>query len=306
MNRSDFFKQIIDNYLFLDLRNMAGLEQKDGEGGGAASYPMLATCVSGIELLGGLLSPQDYNHKNDKTYFIHYWDEYLVKTEPKYMDYAELFWRLVRNSVAHTYMAKVAITVTKGDKANNLVFHSDDNRFNIDCVAFYWDFKKSYDELVKPKLITNDSFTEQVDKNIAGLLTESETLCDEVLAPLRTVTRDQPIVTVSTGADSFQTPSGINIPAGTTTVIPDDVRQKLTEAQVKLTIPNTTFASGASMLTQEATEDLKNAKIISTKKDLIHNYAQARAGGVKRVLSINYYTFLYDLKPLDYHDKMFV
>jgi hypothetical protein len=41
MNRSDFFKQIVDDYLFLDLRNMAKLEQKDGEGGGAASYPIV-------------------------------------------------------------------------------------------------------------------------------------------------------------------------------------------------------------------------------------------------------------------------
>ncbi len=80
MDRNNFFKQIVDNYLFLDLRNISELEQKEGEEDDAAGYPMLTTCVSGMELLGGLLYGRNYNSSRNWNYFEHYRDNYLVKT----------------------------------------------------------------------------------------------------------------------------------------------------------------------------------------------------------------------------------
>ena len=253
MNRGDFFKQIIDSYLFFDLKNMAEVKQKDGEPAGAASYPMLATCVSGIELLGGLLYKRDYTAADNWIYFEHYWNNYLVNSEPRYTDYGRLFWKLVRNGVAHTYMAKVGISVTKGNRSDHLIFHDNNNRFNIDCIAFYEDFKKSYEDLVKPTLDANDAFTAQVDKNIAAMLTESDTLCDEILTPLKPAASST--LTTETTTVPGPTPSGIN--ATTTTMIPDDVRKKLFEAQKHTIISNTARASGATLMTQEMAESLK-------------------------------------------------
>jgi hypothetical protein len=118
---------------------MSELVQKDGDDGGAAGYPILATCVSGMELLGSILYPKDYNRHKDWDYFEHYWSNYLAVLDAKYQPFGKIFWVLVRHGVAHTYMAKSAITVTKGDKSNHLVFHANNKRFNIDCMEFYLD-----------------------------------------------------------------------------------------------------------------------------------------------------------------------
>ena len=252
MNRENFFQRIIDDYLFLDLKNMSELTQKEGEGGGAASYPMLAACVSGMELLGGLLYKKDYSHTRDWNYFEYYWNEYLIKINPAYEPYGKMFWDLVRNGVAHTYIAKAAITVTKENPANHLVFHGK-NKFNIDCTEFYKDFLKSYESLVKPKLKAEDSFTAQIDKNIGILLQESDDFSKEVFSKIKNP--GTPIATKTTEIFS-PTPSGIGLSTTmTTTMIPDNIRQKFGQTLH----PNRAFISGASLMTQESAESLKKS-----------------------------------------------
>ncbi|HUD07685.1 MAG TPA: hypothetical protein VMQ52_01255 [Candidatus Saccharimonadales bacterium] len=263
MIRTEFFKQIVDEYLFLDLKNMVEIQQKAGEPAGAASYPILATCVSAMELLGGLLSSEDYsdNQSKSKGYFEHYWNEYLIKVNPAYSRYLDLFWQLVRHGVAHTYIAKTAITVTKGKKDSHLVLYSDNTRFNIDCQVFYEDFLKSYNDQVKPLLVADNAFTKQVDKNIDLLLSGSEERSQKVLAPLVPTTRPSD----DSKSDTWQTPSGIAPTTQTTTVVPDNIRQEFNEQQKLNITKDAQIRSGASMITQETAESLKNIKMITTK-----------------------------------------
>jgi hypothetical protein len=222
MSGLDFFQHLIDGYLFLDLRNMSEVEQKEGENGGGVGYPMLSTCVSGMELLGGLLYGKDYHHSRDWEYFEHYWNEYLVKVDGRYAPYSKLFWSLVRNGVAHTYMAKAAITVTKGKKEHHLVFYDDGAKFNIDCFEFYRDFLTSYQKYVRPKLANDDPFTSQVEKNVNLLLEESNDFCKKVFAELKAARSPQ-----SPAGHFAPTPSGTGPSTTTTTLIPDEVRQSL-------------------------------------------------------------------------------
>lgn len=253
MNRSDFFKHLIDGYLMLDLRNMSELEQKDDENGGGVGYPMLATCVSGMELLGGVLYNGKYNHHKDWDYFEHYWNEYLTKVDARYAPFAKLFWKLVRNGVAHTYMAKAAITVTKGQQDNHLIFHNGGAQFNIDCRQFYLDFLASYQQHVKPKLAAEGDFTVQVQKSIDILLQESDDLCKKIFAELQPPAAPNPALAGASGPTG-PTPSGTQPPATmatTTTVIPHDVHKRMFRARI----------SGASGMTQKAAESLKRQRL---------------------------------------------
>jgi len=266
MNRANFFRHIIDEYLFLDLKNMVELQQKDGEAAGAASYPILATCVSAMELLGGLLFPGDYSDSQTKSkeYFDYYWNNYLVKVNQEYRPYSEVFWRLVRHGVAHTYIAKAAITVTKGQRDAHLKLYQGNTRFNIDCQVLYDDFLKSYSEQVKPLLEADNAFTQQVDKNIELLLNGSEIRSHEVLADLVSAAQHPD----DTAPSSWQTPSGVApSTTNTTTMVPDDIRRKFA-MQHKLQITrDAAIRSTATTLTQEAAESLKNAPLITTKKE---------------------------------------
>src|SRR5690606_7580453 len=107
------------------------------------------------------------------------------KVDTRYTPFAKLFWKLVRNGVAHTYIAKAAITVTKGQKDRHLVFHDNGIRFNIDCRQFYEDFVASYENYVQPKLAADDVFTAQVQKNIDIMLRESGDFCKTVFTELQ-------------------------------------------------------------------------------------------------------------------------
>lgn len=245
---------LIDGYLFHDLKNMAEVEQKKGENGGGVGYPMLATCVSGMELLGGLLYNEDYSHKEDRIYFEHYWNEYLVKAHPAYKSFARLFWSLVRNGVAHTYMAKTAITVTKGQKEHHLIFYDNNTKLNIDSLEFYKDFLESYKSQVKPKLSNTSALTSQVEKNIGIMLKESDDHCKKIFAELRaTLAKEMGNPSTHVGP----TPSGTNTPATTTTtLIPDDVREKLAQ-DFRTKVSPTSRISGASLASPEALQSLK-------------------------------------------------
>lgn len=203
MNISEFLERIIDGYLFPDLQNMAGCKLEDGQTGGGVGYPMLATCASGMELLGGLLDPRDYKDSvsRSREYFEHYWNKYLVRVRQEYSLYAKLFWTLVRNGVAHTYMAKAAIIVIKDAGSLHLYLSSPDagqtKTFIIDCLAFYEDFRTSYEKLVRPQLCGDDDFSRQVEKNINLMLVKSEEKCQKEFAKLLPATTQPTIPVVS-------------------------------------------------------------------------------------------------------------
>jgi hypothetical protein len=250
MQLEDFFSHLIDGYLLLDLKNMAAQKQFRGEKAGALGYPMIATLLPAMELLGGILQPNDYSDetKNGKIYFLYYWDNYLGKINKDYTNnLGEIFYNLIRHGTAHTFITKIGITATKRQPQNHLVPYTTSNgnqRLNVDCYSLYKDFKKSY-TLVK-KILRNQNNKIQVQKNINLLIEQSENKSKKVF--------DQylPSQQVTSTSKSFTTSSDIN--NQTTTMIPDDVQKKLSQTFQSTAYP----MSGASLITQESAKNPSN------------------------------------------------
>lgn len=249
MDINDFFTHIIDGYLLHDLKNMDTVKQKKGEPAGAIGYPMLATTASGIELLGSILQ-QSGSYKDDAAsssgYFKHFWTEYLVPVDVRYKDKDDIFWKLVRHGVAHTYFTKVGITVTKRKPSKHLL--ATPSGLNIDCSTFYKHFLKAYTKLVK-KNLKNRKFADQVQINIDKLFElsggKAENFSDVIFS------RESDFTPLSA------TKSEQN--ATTTTVIPADVLKSMRN---KISL-NTAKASGASLA-----QPIGNIEIIRTQKKL--------------------------------------
>lgn len=152
MNIEEFLTKHIEGYLFCDLEKMAEIKLKPSEQYGAAGYPMIATVLSGIELLGGILSIASFDTKKSNEYFDNYWENYLSKCCPRYdiENLSDLFRNLVRHGLAHTFLAKPGILVTKGEPQSHLQIDSGRQEMTIDAIEFYKDFKQSYFDLVRP------------------------------------------------------------------------------------------------------------------------------------------------------------
>lgn len=148
----DFLKQFVEGYLFHDLESMSKITLPIGQNDGAAGYPMVATTLAGIELLGGLLMPNTdpfdpQNKSND--YFLNYWNNYLSKKHPHYTGLGRLFRQLMRNGIAHTFVAKPGIFVEKGSN-RQMSIDTTRQEIYIDCNVFFKEFEDSYIKLVKP------------------------------------------------------------------------------------------------------------------------------------------------------------
>lgn len=151
MSIDDFFKQFVEGYLFCDLESMSEVTVKPGRTFGGAGYPMVATTLAGMELLGQLLIPNtdpfDPNKGND--YFLNYWNNYFSQKYPEYTGLGGLFRQLVRNGISHTFVAKPGIFVEKGTNRQMSV-DTTRQEIYIDCNVFYKEFEDSYSLLVKP------------------------------------------------------------------------------------------------------------------------------------------------------------
>lgn len=151
MTIEEFLKRFIEGYLFHDLESMSEITLPEGQDDGAAGYPMIATILAGMELLGGLLIPNtdpfDPDRGND--YFLNYWNNYFVQQNPAYTGLGRLFRQLARNGIAHTFVAKPGIFVEKeGNKQMSI--DSSRQEIYINCNVFYKEFEDSYLKLVKP------------------------------------------------------------------------------------------------------------------------------------------------------------
>lgn len=152
MNIDDFLKQFIEGYLFHDLESMSKIVLPAGQDDGAAGYPIIATTLAGMELLGNLLWPgrapfDPKNKSND--YFLNYWDNYFCKLNPQYTGLGRLFRQLIRNGIAHTFLAKNGIFIEKGTNRQTSI-DTVKKEIYVDCNVFYKEFEDSYLKLVKP------------------------------------------------------------------------------------------------------------------------------------------------------------
>lgn len=162
MTIEDFLKRFVEGYLFHDLENMVTLKPLKGQDDGAAGYPMIMTTLAGVELLGGLISPTPFNQYDGNNYFLDYWDRCLSITNPDYENLGKLFRQLVRHGLAHSFLAKHGVFVTKMEtNSTSPKFQIDLQRkeIYIDCIQFFLDFKKSYETFIQPVAFSSASLS---------------------------------------------------------------------------------------------------------------------------------------------------
>lgn len=143
---TEYINNVVLGYLLDDLESMSKIMPLSGKSTGAVGFPMIMTICSGIELLGGLLSPVAFSTsaKAGRVYFDHYWNEYLSKQHKCYSGQATSVYQLMRNPIAHVFMTKPGITVIKNpDKVSKVGLVSTNYEMTIDCIKFYQDFKAS-------------------------------------------------------------------------------------------------------------------------------------------------------------------
>lgn len=160
MNLDEFLYQYVEGYLFCDLQKMGDIKLIEGEDFGAAGYSMLTATTAGMELLGWLArdSETKFEHKTWKSgqNFCYFWDNFFTKQNPKkYTSKGKLIYELVRNGLAHSYIAKPGILVTKGHPEYHMNISTEPYQLTIDVQEFIGDFKKVYETLWKLNISNN-------------------------------------------------------------------------------------------------------------------------------------------------------
>ncbi len=153
MTIKDFLTHSVEGYLFKDLKNMGQIQPPPPEDKGAAGYPMLMSALAGMELLGYLLMPNDDlfdgTGQSDNAYFSNYWNHYFAAEEPKYKGLSETFRSLIRNGLAHTFLTKHGIVVTKGTN-RKIIVNATQKELHVDASVFCQELVDSYTRYVRP------------------------------------------------------------------------------------------------------------------------------------------------------------
>lgn len=160
----DFIERFVAGYLFGDLERMSQVTVHPGEQYGGVGYPMVATILSGMELLGGLLTPTaaTFNPDSGNDNFLNYWDNYFAQQNPAYTGLGGLFRQLMRNGVSHTFVAKPGIFVEKGTN-RQMSIDVVNREIYLDCNVLYREFRDSFDKLVQP--IIDSTITASTSKS---------------------------------------------------------------------------------------------------------------------------------------------
>lgn len=146
----------LDNYLIEDLKKMVLIEKGSMGGFGRLNYPIMMTILAAMELLGQVFSSTP---KRQKEAFKNFWESFFVKyTKDKNVynnsGLVDILYGCVRNGLAHSFMPKSKIYLTKAGNRTEVFSRRQDNRLSIDVVTFYEDFKVVYDK-IKEELIVN-------------------------------------------------------------------------------------------------------------------------------------------------------
>ncbi|MCL4534541.1 MAG: hypothetical protein M1370_05195 [Bacteroidetes bacterium] len=203
-----FLTTYVEGYLFKDLTSMARITLEAPETAGACGYPMVATALAGVELLGGLLSTEHFNASDigqGSRHFEEYWNNCLSKCCSTYgqcIGLASLVRSLARNGLAHTFLTKPGIMVTKGDTARHLRIDAE-GWLTIDAVRLCEDLQASYFADVKPRLVDppkRTSMQARLDEMMQQYHRQSQQFFDKLKAG---GTLDATIPVPSTNASSI-------------------------------------------------------------------------------------------------------
>lgn len=97
---------LLDRYLIGDLETMVNEVGQKNCGG--LGYPVVHSVVSGIELMGLLISG-----KTKEEGFNFFWEHYFKQEKPFYEGANTMIYRTVRHGTAHIFLVKAGISVTK-------------------------------------------------------------------------------------------------------------------------------------------------------------------------------------------------
>lgn len=232
-----FFSKYIDGYLFGDLEAMTKIIANKEDNYGGVAYPMILTTLSGMELLGNLLMLNDseFNTSKGKKYFLNFWKNYLTKQAPTYFGLGEVFYSLLRHGIAHTFLTKYNILISKGMLTPVEIFPQA-NAMRVDCIEFFNDFTITYKNEVIP-LLNNPIKKELIQKRLNSLIDKYKSDSEDELGKYFKIISQHPKV-----------PIGISIAQGTyplqtKLIINDSLSMSQTGAS----------GMGKSYLTNEAT-----------------------------------------------------
>lgn len=155
MNIERFLAEKVEGYLFQDLEQLAQITLPSGQSAGAAGYPMVLTTLSGMELLGALLSIKPYDPNNGDSHFAWYWTHFLSRSHELYRaprNIPKLVRGQARNPMAHVFISGHGILVTKSRGKEHFYLDRSRRIFVIDCLRLFDDFVSSYRTLVVPIL----------------------------------------------------------------------------------------------------------------------------------------------------------
>ncbi len=132
---------------------MIGDVQKDV---GGLGYPAIQTVISGMELLGFLMS----GGREKEAGFKYFWSNYLVKKYPIYAGLDNIFYKVIRHGTAHLFIVKSGVSISKS-RTMHLEIISKDGRqlLNVDLKNLLDDFLSCYEEIKKTLLITKDEYS---------------------------------------------------------------------------------------------------------------------------------------------------
>jgi hypothetical protein len=145
-----FLKRNVEGYLFGDLRSMAVIKLSKGQRYGGVGYPMVMTALAGVELLGTLTSAKPFHRMKGDQRFRDFWIEYLYPQSNA--ETANLIYDWLRNGLAHHYMAKPTVVVTKCNHKWHLRRTTTGKNFYVDALTLAEDLERTYVRTVKPKI----------------------------------------------------------------------------------------------------------------------------------------------------------
>lgn len=153
MEIEDFLKQFIDGYLLADLAAMSAVTPPPGQTG-ACGYSMVLVTLAGCELLGALTCSRSFNPFEGSEHFAYFWRNGLYPTDSVRAALAPTAYKVVRHGLAHAFVTKPMILVTKNKGTKNHLCRDTSGVLTIDCLALADDFRSAYERLVIPKLQT--------------------------------------------------------------------------------------------------------------------------------------------------------
>ena len=152
MDIEPFLERYVEGYLFEDLRTMAKIRLPEGKAAGAVGYPMVMTALAGVELLGTLTSASTFNHNQGRDRFREFWTEFLYHDAPEKSVVGDAVYTLIRNGLAHTFMAKPTIEVSKGYDGMHLRPPNPGVAMRLDALKLHEDLERAYFKGVKPAM----------------------------------------------------------------------------------------------------------------------------------------------------------